>query len=133
MKIRDQNVHPSANFAKEVIPVRLITAISQTSVVAESYTPGNKFQIVKVSSWCSAKAGTVTAVVKVGGRVAASVTFTAGTENVPTLSTTLANLRGSATEAITVEYTTDGTGALTNGMINIVYRPRPMAGDLGPV
>jgi hypothetical protein len=31
------------------------------------------------------------------------------------LSATLANIRGSATESITIEFTTDGTGALTNG------------------
>jgi delta 1-pyrroline-5-carboxylate dehydrogenase len=47
-------------------------------------------------------------------RTAASVVFTAATEVGQTLSTTLANIRGSSTEAITVVLTTDHTGVLAN-------------------
>lgn len=133
MSLRDQQVNKTANFGKKQLAVALITAISQTGVTCYSFTPGYKFQLLAVGSFCEALAGTVTAQVFVGGRLAASVTFTSATEVAQTLSTTLANLKGSATDAITIQYTTNGSGVLTNGFINIVYRPWPYAGDLGPV
>lgn len=130
--MRDQNVHKNAHFPKRNVTVALVTAISQTGVVAYKFTPGFAFQFVVVRTYCLLKAGTVTATIKVGGRTAASLTFTSATEVTPTLSTTLANIRGSSTDAITIEYTTDGSGVLTNGFVNIVFRPRPLNGDLGP-
>jgi hypothetical protein len=131
-EIRNQNVNRKANVDWKTIPVALDNAINLTSAVVYSLTPGYKLQIEKIASYCRTKAGTVTAVVKVGGRTAASVTFTAATEVAQTLSTTLANIRASATEAITIELTTDGSGALVNGFISITFRPWPKAGELGP-
>lgn len=132
MRIRNQNVDPAAQIGRERIVVPLTVAISQTGVVSAKFTPGHKYQLVSVKTYCLTKAGAVAGVLKVGGRTAATLTLTAATEVTATLSTTLANIRGSATEAITIEYTTDGSGALTNGLVILEYRPRPMAGDLGP-
>jgi hypothetical protein len=130
--IRNQNVHKAADFVKQPLVAGIVTAISLTSAVVFSFLPGYKYEIARIRSFCRTKAGTVTAVVKVGTRTAASITFTAATEVAQTLSTTLANLRGSATEAITIELTTDGSGVLTNAHLVITIRPRPLAGDLGP-
>ena len=132
MKIRNQNVDPASQIGRRLLNASLVTAISQTGVVAYSFTPGHRFQITKVRTYCRVKAGTVTGVVKAGTRTVATLAFTTATELAATLSTTLANIRGSATEAITIEYTSDGTGVLTNGFVIIEFRPRPMAGDPGP-
>lgn len=131
MQIRNQNVNPSSQIGRKTLVIPLLVAISQTGVVSFKYTPGYKFQVVAVKTYCLTKAGAVAGTLKVGGRTAASLTITAATEVTATLSTTKANLRGSATEAITVEYTTDGSGALTNGMVILAIRPYPMSGDVG--
>lgn len=131
--MRNGNVHRAADFAKQPIIVPIITAISQTGVVSFSFAPGYKFQVVRIRTYCLLKAGTVTGNLKVSTRTSGALTFTSATENAVTLSTTKANLRGSATDAITVEYTTDGTGVLTNGFVSLIIRPFPLNGDLGPI
>lgn len=128
---RNQNIDKAADFPKQPLCIDLATAINLTGAVVFSFTPGYKYQIARIESFCRVKAGTVTAVVKVGGRTAASITFTSATEVAQALSATLANIRGSATDAITVELTTDGTGALTNGNLVILYRPWPLNRDIG--
>lgn len=129
MAVRNDDVDRDASLARRAYSVGVVTAISLTDAVVFSHTPGYRFQISKITSFCRTKAGTVTAVVKVGGRTAASITFTAATEVDQTLSSTLADIRGSASEAITVELTTDGSGALTNGHISIEVRPYPLRGE----
>jgi hypothetical protein len=132
MKMRNQNVHAAADFPKQRLPLEVVTAISLTSAVVKSITPGYRFQVVGVRSFCRTKAGTVTYVVKVGTRTAvASGVFTAATDVAATLSAVLANIRGSSTEAITIELTTDGSGVLTNAHIEVIIRPFPLAGELG--
>ncbi len=133
MSVRDQHIAKAANSALKHLSVGITTAISLTSAVVFSFAPGYKFQIQRIRSFCRTKAGTVTAVVKVGTRTAASITFTAATEVAQTLSSTLANLQGSASEAITIELTTDGSGALTNGALVISIRPQGMHGDPSPI
>lgn len=134
MAVKDINILPSSQIAKERMTANITTALTQTNTVAFSYTPGFRFQVTRVRSYCQTKAGVVTARVLVGGRVAASCTFTSATELAQTLSATLANLRGSATEAVTVDFTTDGSGVLTNGSVTFEIRPYPMAGEaaVGP-
>ncbi len=125
---------PTDPMAGEAVAVTLVTAISQTGVVAYSFTPGFAFQIARIRTYCLLKAGVCTGNLKVGGRTAAPLVFTSATELTAVLSTTLANLRGSATDAITIEYTTDGSGVLTNGAITFQFRPYPMRGEatVGP-
>ena len=130
MAVKDRNVLPSAVVASDKQLFVLVTAVSQTSQVAYKYTPGYDFQLTRVRSYCLTKAGAVSYVVKAGGRTAVSAgVFTAATEVGATLSATLANIQGSSTEAITVEYTTDGTGALTNGFLVLEFRSRHMNGE----
>lgn len=127
--IRDRNIDRNSRVVEKSKAISITTALSLTSAVVYSQTPGYRYQLKRVRSFCRTKAGTVTAVVKVGGRTAATITFTAATEVAQTLSTTLANLRGSATEAITIELTTDGSGVLTNAFIILVYRAYPLANE----
>lgn len=131
--LRNQGHHRTSDVPKKNLAVALVTAVSQTDLVAFKFTPGFRFEIVSVRSYNAAKAGTISYKVKAGTRTAVSAgVFTAATEVAATLSTTKANIRGSSSEAISVEYTSDGSGALTNGFVVIVYRPWPLNGELGP-
>lgn len=131
MAVKDKNVKPDAVIASDKQVVAIVTAVSQSGVVAYSYTPGYRFQLTRVRSYCRVKAGTIAGAVKVSTRTAVTtVTFTQATEVAQTLSTTLANIQGSATDAITIEYTSDGTGALTNGFVVLEFRPLGMNGEI---
>jgi hypothetical protein len=132
MSIRDQQIDPTSGTAKKFVVIPITTAISQTGLVAFSLLIGFKFEVTRIRTYCAAKAGTVSGNAKIGGRTAAPLVFTAATEVAAVLSTTKANVRGSATEVLTLEYTTDGSGVLTNGFVVVELRPRPMARDLGP-
>src|SRR4051812_49342950 len=105
--IRNQEVHKGADFVKLPLAVDITTAINLTSAVVYSFTPGFRFRFARIRSFCRTKAGAVSAVVKIGSRTVASITFTAATEVAAALSATLANVIGSATEVITIELTTD--------------------------
>jgi hypothetical protein len=129
MAVKDRNVAKDAVVASDKAVVAIITAISQAGVVAFKYTPGYAFQVTRVRTYNLAKAGAVSGNLKIGTRTAVALTFTSATEVAHVLSTTLANVQGSASEAITVEYTTDGSGVLTNGFVVIEFRPRPMNGE----
>lgn len=131
MAVKDKNVLPSAVIASDKQVVAIVTAVSQTGVVAYSYTPGYRFQLTRVRSYCRVKAGAVSGAVKISTRTAVTtVTFTTATEVAQTLSTTLANIQGSATDAITIEYTSDGSGVLTNGFAILEFRPLGMNGEI---
>lgn len=99
-----------------VIP--LVTAVSQADVVAFSYVVGSGFKITKVKTYVRTKAGTVTADVKIGSTsvLSAAAAFTDATEVTAGLKAELSRF-GKPTDAINVHFTTDGTGALTNGFV----------------
>lgn len=130
--LRDQEIHKAAAIARKPLVVNIVTDISLTDAVVYSFLPGFKFQVVASRSFCRTKAGTVSANIKIGARTAAAVVFTAATEVAQTISSTLANIRGSSTEAITIELTTDGSGVLTNAAITLTIRPFPLSGEAGP-
>ena len=71
-------------------------------------------EVVAVQTDNTAKAGAIAGVLKIGSRTAATLTFTSDTRVDITPSTTKANIRGTSSEVLTIEYTSDGTGALTN-------------------
>lgn len=123
--VTDRKVARSAAIASQRIVVPLVTAISQTGVVAFKYTPGYAFRVVRVRSYALAKAGAVAGKVKVATREAvAALSFTTATEVGQTLSATDANVLGTSAEALSVEYTSDGSGVLTNGVVVIEIRPQ---------
>lgn len=130
MSVRDRHIDKDAKSVIETICVRLVTAVSQTGVVAFKYTPGYPFEILKVSSYNRAKAGAVAGKVKVAAREAvATLAFTNAAEVEQTLADAQASRRGGADEAVSIEYTSDGSGALTDGYVNIQIRPTGLRGD----
>lgn len=131
MRTTDRDIHQDAAVAKETIVVPVITETGLTAAEIFNVVPGYAFEVEKVESFCRTKAGAVDAEVRVGGvaATAAGVAFTAATRVDNAIHATPANVRGVETDAITVELTTDGTGALSNGFIVLTIRPRPLAGD----
>jgi|SRR5215471_16117945 len=128
--ITDRDISPASSVIGEKVDVACAPGTGLAGVVTYSYTPGFSFQLTRVRSFTRTKTGAVSFVVKVGTRTAvAAGTFTAATEVAQVLSTTIANLRGSNTEAITITTTTDGTGALADGHIVLEFRPWPVAGE----
>ena len=61
--------------------------------------------------------------------LSAAVTPTALKEVEGTLQTTVADIKGAATEDIVIVGTTDGTAVLTNGVIAVDYRPDHLNGE----
>jgi len=58
--------------------------------------------------------------------LSSALAFADGAYVAGALSTTLATLKGTAVQDIVVIYTSDGTGALVNGHVNVQFRPTPM-------
>lgn len=134
MSVKDSNVAITAKTPRKSMEVGITTAVSLAGVVVFKCTPGYRFRLVGASDFARTVTAAITYVVKIGGRIAvASVAPVAATETVRSLSATLANLRGSATEAITVELTTDGSGAATNLTLLLQIRPLGLAGDQGSI
>lgn len=108
------------------------TATSQTAKLVDSTVPGFPFQVVSVE----ANALTVTATISidvqkgpVGGSLtsvlSAAITPVAATPTAGTLSATAANTAGSATDSLALLYTSNGSGAATNGYVRVWMRPIP--------
>src|SRR6185312_1866590 len=127
MSVTDARVNKSANHAVHTLNFPVTTALSQAALLAGAWTPGFKFQVIKVSVFATGVTATISADVQIGGTsvLTGAVTPVAGTETEGTLSGTLSKLRGSATSQLQVKYTTNGTGAGVNLMVSVQIRPYP--------
>jgi hypothetical protein len=130
MAVTDRKVHREAKVALKHLVVPLITAVSQTAVKAFSFRPGYGFKVEGVQTYCLNRAGTVTADVRIGTQsvLASAAAFAAGNRVDAALAAGAPT--GSATAELNVHYTTDGTGALTNGFVVVTIRPYPVNGDV---
>lgn len=133
MSVTDNKINQSAKVALECIRLALgTTATGQTGKQTDGVVPGYAFQVVKVE----VNALTVTATISVDCLIGSTsvltgaITPVAATPTAGTLSSTLANVRGTATEAINVQYTSNGTGAATNGYLSVWIRPIPLNGEI---
>lgn len=133
MAIKDTNVLSTAGIGKECIRLHIgTTATGQTGKQPDGVIPGFDFQIVKVEVNALTVTATISVDVLIGSTscLTGAITPVAATPTAGTLSTTLANVRGSSTEAINVQYTSNGTGAATNGIVSVWIRPQPMNGEV---
>jgi hypothetical protein len=87
-----------------------------------------------VEIYATAVTAVITANVKIGTvtALASAVTPVAGTATAATLATSKAARRGSTTDAINVEYTSNGAGAMTRGNVRVWIRPFPMSDEAMP-
>ena len=110
---------------RQVIPVRLVTAVAQEDVKAFSYKPGFAFKVVAVQGYCRDTVVEVTADVKIGevSQLSAAFSFDAATRADATLNNAVARKGGSKTAELNVHYTSDADGALTDGFVIVTIEP----------
>lgn len=133
MSVQDRNIHKDAYVARECIPLLLgTTAISQTDKETDSTVVGYPFEIERIEVNALTVTATISVNVLIGSTsaLASVVTPVAATPTAGTLSTTLANIRGSATDELVLQYTSNGSGAATNGIVRVWVRPIPLNGEV---
>lgn len=132
MAVTDAKMHPAGKTALKQISVPIITATSQAAVKALSMVPGYKFELVGVEVWATAITATISVDVKINGVsvLTGAITPVAGSRTAGVLVANRLNRRGSAAQALDVEYTTNGTGAGTNLRVLLTYRPYPLNGEV---
>jgi hypothetical protein len=132
MAVKDTKIDKDAKVAIETLTIPIITALTQADVIAFKFVPGHSFEIVGVQAYARTVAGAVTLRAKISGVTAmlADITPTTGNIVAGTLAAALAARRGSKTDSIDANFTTDGSGVLTNGFLIIQYRPVPLNGEI---
>lgn len=129
MAVTDRKIRKDAKTAIKHVPVPLVTvAASQTNKEFARVRPGYKFEVVGVETYAEADTNVTDVRVLIDTKVvlSANVAVTGGSRVAGTLSATLANRRGTATEDIILQYTSGATPTITNGMVHLMLRPRPL-------
>lgn len=135
MAVRDEKMLASDYATWKCITMVLpATATSQTDLEVDSSIPGFNFEIARVEGYCMDQTDTVTVNVKIGSTtaLASALTLTDDAVAAATLSTTLSARRGSSTDAINLEYTSDGSGEIVAGKVRVWVRPYPLSGEALP-
>ena len=133
MAVKDRNVSPASNIGVKAIRLAIgTTATGQTAKVPDAVTPGFDFQVVRVEANALTVTATISFDVLIGSTscLASAITPVAATPTAGTLSTTLANRKGSSTAILKAAYTSNGTGAATNGFVTVWIRPQHMNGEV---
>lgn len=109
---------------KRAVVTKESVPISQTDAEIGAFRPGKRFFVEEVQVYCSAVAATATVNVKVAGTtiLTGQVTPVAGSIVFGTLVSAVATQKGGATDEITVEVTTNGTGTITDLRVDARYR-----------
>lgn len=110
--------------AEQVITLAVQSVgISESDTLFDSFVPGNKFDVLSVQHFAEAVTATASYTVKIGTAAATSATTpTADTRGDATLT---ASVRGTATDALNLHCTTDGTGAFTGLKVKVRVRFYP--------
>jgi hypothetical protein len=135
MAVRDAKMLSTDKSAWKCLTMPIGTsAISQTDLEVDEITPGFNFEIVKVEVYATSVTATASVNVLIGSTTALASVITPTTANVVagTLATSKAARRGSSTESIIVQYTTNGSGVIVNGKARVWIRPFPMSGEALP-
>lgn len=136
MAVKDAKMD-SAGFAGRSCLVGAIgtSAVSQTALEVDEMIPGFNFEITKVEVYATSVTATASVNVLIGTTTVLTGAVTPTSANVVagTLATAKADRRGSSTESIIVQYTTNGTGVIVNGKARIWIRPYPMSGESLPL
>jgi len=133
MSITDSKISRGGKTSWKCIALHLgTTATGQTAKKPDGVVPGFAFQVMRVEVNALTVTATISVDVTIGtvSVLTGAITPVAATPTAGTLSTTLTNLRGDATEAINVTYTTNGSGAATNAIVRVWIRPHPLHAEV---
>ena len=133
MAVRDKDVDKNAALGRKLVLLTApATATGQTALEVDTTVPGFAFEIEKVEVHATAVTATISADVQIGSTsvLSAAVTPVANAPTAGTLSSTLANIRGSSTDELRLLYTSNGTGAATALKARVWIRPIPGNGEV---
>lgn len=103
---------------------------NQAAVLAQSMLVQFAFQVLSVTAWAQAVTATASVDVRIGATsvLTGLITPSSGTTDpaAGTLVTSIAGRRGAAGTTLRLYVTTNGTGALTNLLVNVTLRAYPM-------
>lgn len=136
MTVHHKHVHKNSPLARNTILLSSPSVpISQANVLYDSFVPGYAFEIVDVQHFAEGVTAAADYDVDIGAAsaLAAHEVPTADTREDAVLATALASRRGSATDAINLRCTTDGSGLLVGLKVHVTIRPTRMAGDPNPI
>lgn len=131
MAVVSKKVLNTDPLGSQLVDFTIVTSTSQAGVKFGQVTPGYRFKVTKVSVFAVTVTATISVDVQINGTsvLSSAITPTAGNEVAGTLSSTLANLLGTASNPLQVFLTTNGTGAATNLSVMVYIRPYPMNQD----
>jgi hypothetical protein len=128
----DRSIDPAAGVALEV--VQLGTAIvgnSETALLADSFVPGHGFYVEKIEHFCEDITANFSYIVLIGSTALTGATVPADiTRADATITASVAERKGSKTDAINLTVTSDGSGAAVGAKVRVHIRPYPMGGEL---
>lgn len=130
--VGDKKMDPNGKASWKAIRLAIGTsAISQTAKVPDSVTPGFPFEIVAVEANALTVTATISFDVLIGSTscLTGAITPVAATPTAGVLTTAKSTRRGTATDIIKAAYTSNGSGAATNGFLTVWIRPRPLNGE----
>jgi len=131
MAVVSKKVLNSDPIGAQLVDFTIVTATSQAGVLFGAVTPGYRFKVTGVKVFAVTVTATISVDVQIAGTsvLSSAVTPVAGTETAGTLSSTVANLLGTASNQLQVKLTTNGSGAATNLSVMVYIRPYPMNMD----
>lgn len=135
MAVKDVNLSPTAHAAKACVTMPVgSTATGQTALEVGSVVPGYNFEVVRVEAYCTdmTATATVNVLIETASCMTGAITMVDATPVAGTLATSVASRRGSATDALNLVYTTDGSGEIVKGVVQVWIRPFPMNGEAMP-
>lgn len=130
--ISDYKMDPNGKAALKCVRLGIgTTATGQTAKVPDSLTPGFPFEVVAVEANALTVTATISFDVLIGATscLASAITPVAATPTAGTLTTSKTTRRGTATDILKAAYTSNGSGAATNGYLTVWLRPRPLNGE----
>lgn len=129
--MRDKRLLPSSNVAKQTVDASISTLTASATTKVYDTLPGFAFQILKVEVFATGTITNTTVDVQIGGVsvLTGAVTPVSGTRTNGTLKGALASLRGSATQALTVNAICGATPSAPNLAVTITIRPFPLNGE----
>lgn len=132
MAVTDNKIHPDAKLAWKCVSAPIVSATSQADLKEGGFKPGFAFEVERVEVYAKTVTATISVDVKIGTTsvLSAAITPVADTPTAGTVSTTVANRRGAATDTVFVHYTSNGTGAVTKCTVYVWIRPIPANGEI---
>ena len=132
MAVTDLKMHPNGKATVKTIHVPFTSATGQTDKVVRRIKPGYRFEVVEVQVDVDTVTATISANAKIGSTsvLASAITPVAATPTNGTMATSRSARRGSATSVLSLMYTSNGSGAVTNGAFLVTIRPYPLNGEV---